>query len=149
MITLPEPTLVVPDRAIPRFSRNGPDEWLLSFGAPARVWSTNDRIHFRTRASLTEKWRTGAKEAAKRIRQEGRWYVVASVPFRRDSRRDPHNFVSTVVKATIDGLTDAGWWPDDTTDYVVVGDPICRVCPLGQVMNLTMGVHGLRLESRA
>jgi len=30
----------------------------------------------------------------------------------------------TVVKAIVDGLVDAGLWPDDTNDYVTVTQPI-------------------------
>lgn len=148
-ISLPQTTLVVPDRAFPQFQRAGRDEWLLSFTVPAkaRVWSANARVHHFTRQKLTEKWRTAAREAAAGINQhEGRWYVQGSVPFRRESRRDPHNFQGTVVKAVIDGLTDAGFWPDDTPEWVVLADPICRVCPSDSWRHLVMGVHALRLD---
>lgn len=154
-IALPEPTLVVPKGPFPRHSHIGADEWLLSFKAPARVWSINERIHWSTRAGLAEKWRKGTAQAARGVSPKpGRWYVQVSLPFRRKgTRRDPHNFTGTVVKSVIDGLTidedtGIGLWVDDTPEYVVVGDPIFRVCPTGEFPHLVVGVHGMRLEQR-
>lgn len=149
-VALPEPTLVVPKTPFPKHGHIGADEWLLSFGAPARVWSINERIHWAVRADLAEKWRKGAAQAARGLSPKpGRWYVQLSLPFRRDTaRRDPMNFTGTVVKACVDGLTDAGLWEDDTPEYVVVGDSIFRVCPKGEFPHLVVGVHGMRLEQR-
>lgn len=149
-VSLPEPTLAVPKGPFPRHGHIGADEWLLSFQAPARVWSINERIHWSTRAGLAEKWRKGTAQAARGLSPKpGRWYVQLSLPFRRNvTRRDPMNFTGTVVKACVDGLTDAGLWVDDTPEYVVVGDPIFRVCPAGEFPHLVVGVHGMRLEQR-
>lgn len=149
-VELPEPTLVVPSTDFPRHGHVGADEWLLSFGAPADVWSINQRMHWSTRARLVEQWRKGTTRAARGLSPKpGRWYVVVSLPFRRNSeKRDPHNFTGTVVKSVIDGLTDAGLWPDDIPRYVAVGDPIVRICPKGEFPHLVVGVHGMRLEQR-
>ena len=149
-VSLPEPTLVVPKGPFPRHGHIGTDEWLLSFKAPAKVWSINERMHWSVRAKLVEQWRTGTALAARGLNEKpGRWYVQLSLPFRRNSeRRDPHNFTGSVVKACVDGLTDAGLWPDDIPQYVVVGDPIIRVCPPGEFPHLVVGVHGMRLEQR-
>lgn len=53
--------------------------------------------------------------------------VVATLSFRTNQRRDPHNYTGTVVKAMVDGLTLAGLIPDDTAEFVSVLDPILRV----------------------
>lgn len=42
---------------------------------------------------------------------------------RPNQRRDPMNFYPT-VKALIDGLTTAGFWPDDDARHVLVAQPI-------------------------
>lgn len=41
-------------------------------------------------------------------------------------RRDPHNFAPT-LKHVIDGLVDAGLWPDDTPEYVRTLEPALAV----------------------
>lgn len=45
------------------------------------------------------------------------------IPFQNRRRRDPHNYVDTVVKAVVDGLVRAGFWPDDTPEWVTVLEP--------------------------
>lgn len=153
-VVLPGHSLEVPNRRTPSFRwagrREDPSEWLLSFHVPdkARVWSINERIHWRTRSALAGAWRHAAAEAAGPVTLgPGRWYVQLSLPFRRAApRRDPHNFVGTVVKAVIDGLTDAGLWADDTPEFVVNGDPILRVCPLKERRLMVVGVHALRMH---
>ena len=37
------------------------------------------------------------------------------------------NYVGSVVKATIDGLVDAGCWPDDTAEWVEIRQPLLVV----------------------
>lgn len=149
-VELPQPTLVVPKTSFPKHGHIGADEWLISFGAPARVWSTNEKLHWAAEAGLREKWRKGAAQAARGLSPKpGRWHVRLSLPFRRNiERRDPHNFTGTVAKSVIDGLTDAGLWPDDVPEYVVTSDPIFRICPPGEFPHLVVGVHGMRLEQR-
>ncbi len=51
-----------------------------------------------------------------------RWSVQVDLPVSSTRPRDPHNFVAT-VKPIVDGLTDAGFWPDDTARYVTVAEP--------------------------
>lgn len=53
--------------------------------------------------------------------------VQLIIPFRTKTRRDPHNYVGTNVKACIDGLIKAGVWPDDTAEWVQVVDPLLIV----------------------
>lgn len=56
-----------------------------------------------------------------------RAHVTAIIRFSRDGRHDPGN-ASTVVKAAVDGLTDAGFWADDDSTHVIgpdyrIGEP--------------------------
>jgi crossover junction endodeoxyribonuclease RusA len=44
-------------------------------------------------------------------------------PVTTNRRRDPHNYYPT-VKPIVDGLTDAGFWVDDTPEYVETREPI-------------------------
>jgi hypothetical protein len=50
--------------------------------------------------------------------------VRVTIPFTQHRRRDPHNYVGTVVKWIIDGLVYAGAWPDDTPEWVEVLEPV-------------------------
>lgn len=54
--------------------------------------------------------------------------VWVHLPFTTARRRDPHNFVPC-VKAIVDGLVDAGVWPDDTPEWVRVMEPELVVGP--------------------
>lgn len=53
--------------------------------------------------------------------------VVVDLGFHYARRRDPHNYVGTVVKSMIDGLVSAGLWPDDNPEWVSVGEPVLTV----------------------
>ena len=53
--------------------------------------------------------------------------VTVALPFARAGTRDPMNYVGTVVKALIDGMVDAGCWPDDTAEWVEVRQPVLEV----------------------
>lgn len=49
--------------------------------------------------------------------------VLVELPFAKGARRDPHNYISTNVKAMIDELVKVGVWPDDNPDWVTVIEP--------------------------
>lgn len=90
------------------------------------IWSTNERIHWRVRSERTKALRTATALAAKAVGagELPPSLVTIVIPFpAKASRRDPMNFVGTVVKAMVDGLVDAGLWPDDTPDYVTITQP--------------------------
>ena len=97
---------------------------------PAQRMSMNDRLHWRAQRRLTRAWRTAAYTFA--LSQLGRapserrrppCFVRVEFPVPDPGRRrDPHNTAPT-VKAIIDGLVDAGVWPDDTDEFVIVVDP--------------------------
>lgn len=97
------------------------------FHAPCDRLNMNDRGHWSRRQRLTKYWRTTAWGYATAWALENRRplppclvRVTFGVPDRR--RRDPHNTAPT-VKAIIDGMVSAGFWPDDTPDQVAVLDP--------------------------
>lgn len=56
--------------------------------------------------------------------QAGPAWVQVCIPFDVARRRDPHNYVGTVVKAVIDGLVRAGAWPDDNPRWVRTVEPV-------------------------
>jgi hypothetical protein len=144
-VHLPAPTLAVPHRAMP-WHEATPDgvEFVLSFEAPAKLWSSNNRMHRMQMVKLKRDWRAGAHRASRTLSPKpGHWYILASLPFRRETKRDPHNWVGTVVKAAIDGLVDSHLWPDDNSDFVTVGQPLVVVYRSGP---LTFGIHGIRLD---
>ena len=102
----------------------------LWFTAPDERYTMNKRYHWAVRARLTKVWRTAGMVAARNAKLEGGINdhlrpclvrVTFGVPDRR--RRDPHNTAPT-VKAIVDGMVDAGLWPDDTPDQVAIVDPV-------------------------
>jgi crossover junction endodeoxyribonuclease RusA len=102
---------------------------IVSFPQPARALTMNQRLHWTERARLTADWREAAGWAA--IAQLGRpparracppSEVLVVLPVSGRHRRDPHNWHPT-VKAIVDGLVDAGCWPDDTPDWVTIPPP--------------------------
>ena len=46
-----------------------------------------------------------------------------TLPFRDNRKRDPHNYVGSVVKAMIDQLVHDGLWPDDDPRYIRILEP--------------------------
>lgn len=100
----------------------------LSYPPPARPWSTNQQVskHWRVTHPIKKEWRDQATWAAMWAKLgvlEGKWEITMKIPFDRNARRDPHNYIGTLVKWTIDGLVKAGTWPDDTPQYVSVREP--------------------------
>jgi hypothetical protein len=98
-----------------------------SFPPPAPMLNENDRLHWAKRASHVSTWRSTTA-----------WYALAAfpradnplppctidiaIPVRDRRRRDPANWTPT-AKACVDGLVDAGWWTDDSSEYVTVLEP--------------------------
>ena len=112
----------------------------LRFRAPAvtvgkrcwRAWSTNDdrTMHWSVRRRLVAAWRQAAFVAARQagVTALGPCVIEIAIPFARNARRDPMNYVGTVLKAVIDGLqADAGLWPDDTAEWVTITQPLLEL----------------------
>lgn len=102
---------------------------IVSFPKPGPLMSLNDRTHWAVKARNAKAWRElahlsciGTVSDPARRRQP-RSLVTVTLPVRSlKTRRDPHNFVAT-VKPIIDGLVDAGVWPDDNGSWVVTAEP--------------------------
>lgn len=111
------------------------DRWaggrlLLTFPAPTIPLSINEahRLHWAARRKRTDPWRDIAILAARQaVTREG-WTptpvtIRMELEFRKNARRDPHNYVGTVVKAVVDGLVTGGIIPDDTPEWATIGEP--------------------------
>jgi crossover junction endodeoxyribonuclease RusA len=99
------------------------------FSQPADTLTMNHRWHWSRRSVVTRCWRSAAMFAAvaqlgagPSARRRPPCMVRVTFPVAVDRRRDPHNMAPT-VKAIVDGLVDAGVWPDDTDTWVIVLDP--------------------------
>lgn len=121
---------------------NGPGRCSLSLGRPPAVpLSTNEERsigHWRTRERLMP-WKLAAWAAARNARldlivENDPCYVTLEIPFTTERRRDPSNYIGTIVKAVVDGLVQAKTWPDDTPDYVTIREPILIVDPTGRAL---------------
>ena len=109
------------------------------FRAPGPYMSMNDRDHWSVKARKVKAWRTVAAQHARQVA-----YFApnpADVHFTLDvtdlRKRDPHNVFPT-IKACLDGMVDAGCWPDDDARYVTTHEPTFRVVPRGQAKCVTI-----------
>lgn len=106
----------------------------LSFPSQKLI-STNEanQLHWAVRRKRLEPWRDETMVAWWRKKQspEAKAIVgrkcevqfVIGVPDNR--RRDPANYISTIVKACVDTLVSAGKvWPDDDPRYVRILEPV-------------------------
>lgn len=108
--------------------------------APAPHLNANDREHWAPRARKVRAWRSAAAiEASRYTPAITSWpaevHVRLDVPDKR--RRDPSNYAPT-IKCLVDGMTDAGWWPDDTPEFVRTHEPELR--PVGRRTGLTVTI---------
>lgn len=83
-------------------------------------WSANDRLHWAAKAKRTSAIRQAAMIAARNagLPTYQQVAVCAWIGYPRNGKADPSN-AATVVKAALDGCTDAGLWPDDDSEHVV------------------------------
>ena len=103
-----------------------------SRGERMRPWSINQERsnHYSWRSKRAAAWRLAACEAMLGWPGGGlgRCQVEVDLPVTNKVRRDPANF-GGASKAIIDGLVDAGLWPDDTSEYVLVVTPTLTIDP--------------------
>lgn len=104
--------------------------------APDIVWSENKRMHWAARARHVKAWRDAAclwsrkpLRIAHKTNVPRPALVSFEISFPVNRTRDPHNYVGTVCKSIVDGLKDAGYWPDDNPDYVRVNEPTIIIRP--------------------
>lgn len=95
-----------------------------TFNAPVERLSLNDRRHWANKARIGREWRQAVSVYARNHAAVHRLHrplgpSVVHVEFfvAQHRRRDADNAVAT-VKHCVDGLVDAGWFVDDTTDRV-------------------------------
>ena len=101
--------------------------WTITFPPPARLISMNDRLHWTEQRRRARAWRKVTATIALRDMDDVRPPLPACVisidlPVADRRARDPHNYFAT-VKPIVDGLVDAGLWPDDTPEYVTTVEP--------------------------
>lgn len=102
---------------------NGGETVTIAFPPPADRLSMNGRYHWRVRSARTKAWRTVAYMTAcerfgfQRPARRKPMFVRVTFPVKDNRRRDADNPAPT-VKAIVDGLVDAGVWPDDTPEWV-------------------------------
>ena len=98
----------------------------IEFPRPAALMSMNDRMHWREYRRQSAAWRSGAcvyaLEQIRPPRRLGPSLVELVLPVVGNLRRDPHNYAPT-LKHVVDGLVDAGLWPDDTPEHVRTLEP--------------------------
>lgn len=110
-----------------------PRRWLVSFGAPAPLLSMNQKAS-RTIREHEQLWRDAAYWGYCRswpgVGPSGRalppCIVRTLLPVTVERRRDPANFQAT-VKRIVDGIQNAGAWPDDTPEFVDQRNPTFRL----------------------
>lgn len=102
---------------------------VLEFLPPAHPMNMNDRTHWRAYARQRGKWRAaaGAAVLAADLDRLPPADIHVELPVPGNRRRDPHNWYPT-VKHIVDGLVDAGVWPDDTPEYLTTHEPTLRSC---------------------
>lgn len=114
----------------------------LTIPIPPEHWFTsNDRGRWYVFAPKTKALRLAAKTAATNadLGPYAKVHVTAFIGYPRAGKADPGN-AAPVVKALLDGLTDAGVWPDDDSAHVIGPDYRREEKSTGQP-----GVHTVRL----
>ena len=105
----------------------------LHYPAPTAPWTTNDerRMHWAAVGRRVAEWKQAAYWHA-RMGKHGPQppsTISMSITYPTHRRRDPHNLVGTILKATIDGLVQAGLWEDDTPEFVHIHEPTILIQP--------------------
>lgn len=107
-----------------------PRRYRLEIDRIGKKWLTaNQRIHHMAKARTSRQWRdTAAWRAFQDLRgvRVERARVVCELRFDKTRRRDPGNWAPT-AKAVLDGLVDAGVFPDDDETHVT--GPDMRIGP--------------------
>lgn len=106
----------------------------ITFPTVGRALSTNqaNSMHWAARRRALEPWREGVMYAWRAMRSKPGVKEIVGIPcniqvhlpFPDNRRRDPSNYVGTVVKAIVDQLVQEGLWPDDDPEYVTVMEPV-------------------------
>lgn len=96
----------------------------MTIDVPSSEWLTaNGRLHWAEKARRTRALRTRAAFTARNQHTQpvSIAHVTAHIQYPTTGRADPGN-ASPTVKACLDGLTDAGVWEDDSSEYLIGPD---------------------------
>lgn len=108
----------------------------LDFTAPTVPLSSNEaaRMHWAAKRKRTNPWRDLAIMLTLQALRTSwsAWEpqpvtIQLRLPFRTAARRDPHNYVGTVVKAFVDGMVKGGLIPDDSPEWATILEPVLEV----------------------
>ena len=108
----------------------------ITFTPPAPLMNMNERLHWRETARRAKAWRHAAKTAATGHDPQPPCWITVELPVRGRIRRDPANWYPT-VKHIVDGLVDAGLWPDDTPEHVTTTEPLLTIGTSQVAIHLT------------
>ena len=114
---------------------------VIEFPLPAKCLTMNQRLHWAQKSKISRAWRDAASDAADEHIDPALYgylppsLVTVHLPVKGNRRRDPHNWFPT-IKPIIDGLVDAGLWPDDTPEWVRCTEPVLVVG--GDVVRVVM-----------
>jgi crossover junction endodeoxyribonuclease RusA len=91
----------------------------LTFTIPKSLFlSANDRPHWAVKMRMVRELRRMGLIRGHDVEPQGTTHVAAFIGYLRNGKADPANAAPT-VKALIDGLVDAGVWPDDDSTHVI------------------------------
>lgn len=94
----------------------------LEIDVPDNEWmSANDRMHYMAKSKRTKAIRGRARMLARSagLIVPTPTFVVAEIGYPKGTgKADPANSYPS-LKAALDGLTDAGAWPDDDSSHVI------------------------------
>ena len=115
---------------------------VIEFVRPAPLMNMNDRTHWRTYSRNARAWRAAARTAATDLDLHSLppSIVTIELPVLGNRRRDPHNLFPT-IKHAVDGLVDAGLWPDDTPEWVTTTEPRLRPCTRAEHALTPVRIH--------
>ena len=116
----------------------------VTFHVPDELQNLNQRWHWAKQARVTRHWRDTAAWAATVATRGtplplGPSTIRTTIAVYGRRRRDPANYTPT-VKACVDGLVDAGLWPDDTPDWVETIEPRLRVIQRGMPQTIDIEI---------
>lgn len=109
--------------ALPTFA-DPPAYYRLEIPTAGHGWITlNQRGHWGKKARLTRHYRHAGQVFSlhARLPRLDSAHVVCELKFSTAYRRDPHNWMPT-AKAVLDGMVDAGVFPDDNHKHIVGPD---------------------------
>lgn len=99
----------------------------MQFPYPDRLLSLNDRMHHMKRHRITAVWRDAVGWRAIAHARKERLFLplppsIVLCRFYGARQRDASNLFP-VVKVCVDSMAKAGWWRDDSDEYVSQAEP--------------------------